>query len=603
MKQLWIVWLTGLLLLISCGGDLGDGPIYPGDKPDYSAAITQVSDYIERRMQKDAIPGLAVALVDGGDLVWAEGFGYADLGGNIKTTPQTIFEIGSLSKVIAAGAVMRLKEQGVVDLDRPATEFFPELQINQSFPESGPITLRTMMTHHSGIPGDILIGAFSVEYDPYYLTWLLDYLKGEYTTYPANYFIAYSNTGVFLEGEAAAAAAGRPFTELGDEFMADIGMTDSSFVFRPDLEDRMSKGYYRKEALPRFYDNVYAAGSVRSTALDMSKFMRMVLAGGRPVLSPTGLEEMLTPQNLDVPLDLDGRIGLGWVLSDPEMEYAGRLAWHNGSTIFFNSHMEILLDQGLGVVVLTNSVSGGGAAGETAREILAAAVKVKSGLSRPAPPKPEYSPPAQWSQAELEALAGAYVEVGYGPDQVEAVEGGLNLTLYGQDQPVFLIPRENGLFSAPDSQAAQYEFTNISERDVIVIHASGNRYLYGQKYTPKTIPDVWTERTGVYLINNLPENDLSNFVPIPGLRTVPNSIELTVENGFLLYKNMGSIYVVDPVDDGRGVLFGLGRAGGTSVRADAADGRSRLTILGMEFVLSDEQDRTSQPAAKEYNLL
>ncbi|MFH1135342.1 MAG: serine hydrolase domain-containing protein [Pseudomonadota bacterium] len=602
-----IVW-SGLLLLLlvaSCGDPSGDGPLYRGGPPDYSAAMAGVSDYIEWRMQQDVVAGLAAALVDGSEVVWAKGFGYADLAGREKVDPDVIFEIGSISKVVTACAVMREKEKGLVDLDRPVVEFFPGFAVNQSFPESGPITLRNMMTHHAGIPGDILIGAFTAEYDPNHLDWMLNYLRDDFTAYPVNFLMSYSNAGVYLEGEAAAAAVGRPFVELGDAFLADLGMTASSFVFQPALEERMAKGYYLSREVPRVMVNMPAAGSIRSSVLDMAKFIKMVLAGGWPVLSPAGLEEMLTPWNADVPLDLDSEIGLAWILSDPEMAYAGRTAWHNGSTIVFNSHLEILLDQGLGVVVLTNAATGGDCVADAAREILVEALKTKKGLSPPTPAEPEYSPPAQWSQEDLEALAGVYTVESQGPVVFTAVAGGLTFTPYGQDQAVFVIPRENGFFSKPDSQASQYEFTNISGLDVIVGHTFGTRYILAQKYgaAPPPPPDAWVQRAGVYRIANLPDNDMSNFVPIPDLRTVPETVELAVENGLLLFKKMSEVYVVDPATDDRGVLFGLGRANGSSLRADSLSGQTRLTLLGAQFLPAAEGDRVFEPPAKTFKMM
>ena len=223
-----------LLLLTSCGGASSDAPRSTGTPPDYSAALARVSDYIESRMQQDQVAGLAIALVDGSEVVWAKGFGYADLAEGVRISPETIFEIGSISKLITTCIVMREREKGLIDLDRPVDGSLPGYEINQAFPESGPITLRNMMTHHSGIPGDILIGAMTTEYDPCYLDWTLDYLRNDFTAYPVNFVFSYSNTAGFLEGAAVAAAVGRPFVELGDEFMADLGMSDSSFVFQPD---------------------------------------------------------------------------------------------------------------------------------------------------------------------------------------------------------------------------------------------------------------------------------------------------------------------------------------------------------------------------------
>jgi len=191
------------LILAVCGCTGGSGtPPEP-----YANTIAQMTTYIENSMAQSNVTGLSIALVDGQNVVWSRGFGYADKEANVPAAADTIYEIGSLSKTFAATAIMRLVEEGRMDIDQPLTTYLPGFSINQRFPQSGPITIRAILTHHSGIPGDLFNGAFT-EGQPFdYDTWLLDILKNEYTAAPVGSVLAYSNSAIALLRPVIEAAA------------------------------------------------------------------------------------------------------------------------------------------------------------------------------------------------------------------------------------------------------------------------------------------------------------------------------------------------------------------------------------------------------------
>lgn len=191
------------LILAVCGcTGRSDTPPEP-----YANTIAQMTTYIENSMAQSNVTGLSIALVDGQNVVWSRGFGYADKEANVPAAADTIYEIGSLSKTFAATAIMRLVEEGRMDIDQPLTTYLPGFSINQRFPQSGPITIRAILTHHSGIPGDLFNGAFT-EGQPFdYDTWLLDILKNEYTAAPVGSVLAYSNSAIALLRPVIEAAA------------------------------------------------------------------------------------------------------------------------------------------------------------------------------------------------------------------------------------------------------------------------------------------------------------------------------------------------------------------------------------------------------------
>lgn len=469
-------------------------------KTDYSKTIGQTTAFIEKKMQKDQVTGLSIALVDGQETVWTQGFGFADKEKSIAASPETIYEIGSISKTITATAVMRLHEQGLLNIDRPLTDYIAEFSIlpPPGFPPApdNPITILTMLTHHSGLPGDLQNGGFTLKPRTDYNALVLEHLRGEYACYPPDFIWAYSNTAYSLLGEVVSRVSGESFKECTDGLFEKMGMHHTSYFHdKPALKENLARGYLRGKPLERFYDNMWAAGSVRSNATDMARFIRMVRGWGRvdgaQILRPETLDKMLTTQNEKVPLDLDLRQGLAWVLMDRKLGNAGRICNHTGSTNGFFSHVEILSDHQLGVAVLTNTEKAAIAL-EAARMALKLAARAKAGVNLKEPPWTVHSPYATWPREKLETLAGTYATEG-GYDTIKVATGGLDWWSSYGNKTQRLAPLENGRFAAPDSQELQVEFSTISGRDVMIFHGDVllgliGRSLWGEKFEPVPVP-------------------------------------------------------------------------------------------------------------------
>jgi len=577
---------------------LGPGCGGCGGGTDYSRTIEEMTTFIEKQMAENEVTGLSIALVDGQDVVWAQGFGYADKERGVEATAETVYKIGSVSKTITGTAIMQLAEQGLIDIDDPVTDYLPEFSIQpplRSGPSpSGPITIWTMLTHHSGIPGDLLNGAFTLEPDPDYNERLLNDLHHEHAYYPPNFIDAYSNSAISLLGEVVAKVSGQSFEKYTDVLFETMGMQHSSFFLnKPFLEKNLARGYFRDILVDPIYINIPGAGSVLSNVSDMALYIKMVLADGQSeggtVLRPETLAEMLAPQNKDIPLDFDLRQGLAWFLSDSELAYASRLCHHSGAGIVFRSHLEILLDHQLGVVVLSNSGTALGVVEEVARQALKLALKDKAGIE-PADPAPlPYAPYTTRPQEELEALAGIYV-TGDGYDIVEAVPGALEWTgSTGTTQR--LVPLENGRFAQPDSQEFQVEFSQISGRYVMVRHGGGTQVkgllgkiqLVSEKYQPVPLSAAWQDRLGQYEISNLAPEDCTRFVP-EEVRNISLSIELAERDGMLVIGytiQAEPLYlVIEPLSDTLGVIRGLGRSQGGAVQIVTVDGQEQIQLWG-----------------------
>lgn len=568
-------WCVALLAVLLCACS-GNDSVAPSP---YAKTVTQMTALIERQLSDSAATGGAsIALVDDQRVVWVKSFGYADAAKRSLATPDTTYRIASVTKTFTGTMVMQLSDQGRLALGDRLTRFIPDFSIKPplGFPAGTPITLHSILTHHSGLPGDINNGVMTLAPDPDFNSGLISYLLGEYQTYPNNVILEYSNSAISLLANVISSASGQSFQSYADTLFQTLGMDHSSVsIDSPKVAGTLAKGYQAGQEVPRFYNNGSTTGAVISTIQDMAKFIKMVHAGGQgergQVLKPETLEAMLTRQNASIPLDLDNSIGLIWFLNDAELAYAGRLCYHDGANPGFRSHLEILRDHKLGVVVLANDESL--AFAEIARQTLKLALQEKTGLTPPAPTDPAYSPLASWEQARLDALQGIYVLSspvnGMPYISVRSLDGALEWTSPDSGKPVQVVPRANGWFSAPQSQASEYEFAELSGRKVLLWHGSGESALVAEHYSPAPVSAAWMARVGNYQATNC-----QSAFPCAMLG-------LIASNGLL---GIGSSVLV-PVSDTLGYLRGLNRAGGSSVQVLAMppDGHEEIQLLGVRY--------------------
>jgi CubicO group peptidase (beta-lactamase class C family) len=195
--------------------------------------------------------------------------------------------------------------------------YLPQFSIKSRFPDTALITPRMLMTHHSGLPGDVLRGMWMENPEPF--TNLAGKLKDDYVAYPPNFVMAYSNLGVTLLGHAVQQVAGEDYaSHVERTVLRPLEMTHSVLSVRPEAP-LMSKGYRNGVETTEVPLRDVPAGGLNSSVRDLSHFLRMVFADGRygqqQILKPETLAAMLQPQNRNVALDRDLSIGLGWMLA------------------------------------------------------------------------------------------------------------------------------------------------------------------------------------------------------------------------------------------------------------------------------------------------
>ncbi len=315
------------------------------------------------QLKQDDIAGATISVVKDGKLLFAKGYGYADVEKKKPISVQeTLFRPGSISKLFTWTAVMQLFEQGKLDLDRDINEYL-DFKIPDAFDK--PITLKQVLTHTPGFEEQIK-DLFSPDAAPANLG---QYLKTHIPAriYPPGTVPAYSNYATAVAGYIVERVSGRPFDQyVAENILQPLNMTRSTFTqpLAADLAPLMSNGYRlgSDSAHPFEVINPSPAGSMSTTATDIAQFMMAHLQEGK-----LGAAQILKPETVRLmhsrlfALD-DAALAMCYGFYE-ESRNGQRIIGHGGDTIYFHSDLHLVLDQKLGFFVSYNSAGRGSSPG------------------------------------------------------------------------------------------------------------------------------------------------------------------------------------------------------------------------------------------------
>ncbi len=346
-------WLAGLLVLFA-GGALAVGAVEPMAPSSRFAPVTQsLERLINRELRDKQIPALSIALVDDQRIVWSRGFGLQHPKRKTAATAETVYRVGSVSKLFTDIAIMRLVERGALSLDAPVTQVLPEFVPRNPFAK--PITLRQLMSHRSGLVREPPVGSYFDAASPSLAETVASLNRTELVYAPASR-TKYSNAGIAVVGHALERVQRQPFAQvLRREVLEPLGMPNSGFAptraLRRNLASALMWTYDgRTFDAPTFELGMAPAGCMYSTVNDLGVFLSMLFARGRgaggELIKPETLEQMWTPQF--APAGTRTGFGLGFNLTEFE---ARRRVGHNGAIYGFATTLAAMPDDKLGVVV------------------------------------------------------------------------------------------------------------------------------------------------------------------------------------------------------------------------------------------------------------
>lgn len=319
-----------------------------------------IDDYMEQHIGKSS-PGAAVVLVKDGKIIFSKGYGYADVDSKTPVSPETtIFEYGSVSKLFVYTTIMRLSEQGKIDLNADIRQYLPK-DFLQKLQYDKPITMINIMNHTTGFEDyffDVILT--SPENIPSFEETIKQSQPRQ--VYEPGAISAYSNYAVGLAGYIAEQIIGQDFHEyLMETVFMQLDMNNTSIhptlADKSELFDKKATGYHLQgdgsfKPFGWSYIPLYPIGAANGTANDLARFaMAFMPEEGQktPLFEKREtLDEMLT-QTLQIGPGMTG-FAHGFIEWDGELRGVG----HGGNTAAFSAQMNIVPEESFGVIVLTN---------------------------------------------------------------------------------------------------------------------------------------------------------------------------------------------------------------------------------------------------------
>ncbi|OBJ40612.1 serine hydrolase [Mycobacterium colombiense] len=418
-------------------------------------AVGKVDGLVNDLMKSTGIPGMAVAIVHGGKVLYVKGFGIKDAskaqGQDNKVDADTVFQLASVSKSVGATVIAHEVSDNVVAWDTPVASKLPWFTLSDPYVTSH-VTVGDLYSHRSGLPDHAGDKLEDLGYDRRQTLERLKYVPLD----PFRISYAYTNYGITAAAEAVAAAAGKPWEDLSDEVLyRPLGMTSTSsrfadFIARPNhavnhikIDDKWQARFQRDP------DPQSPAGGVSSSVNDMARWLLMLLGNGtydgRRITSPEALLPATSPQMVSSPAKTpQARTGFYGYGFNSSVDSSGRTEYsHSGAfDLGAATNFVVLPSEDLGIIALTNAAPYGIPETLTAefmdlvqygqiREDWGPLYKKAIGwLNNPVGSLVGKQPPANPAPARpLGDYAGSYASDYWGPAVVTEHDGALQLAM------------------------------------------------------------------------------------------------------------------------------------------------------------------------------
>ncbi|HSC75707.1 MAG TPA: serine hydrolase domain-containing protein [Pseudomonadales bacterium] len=331
-----------------------------------STLIEKIEASAAQTMKEKQIPGLAIGIIKDKKIVYSKGFGIADIRSGTAVTPETVFQLGSDSKMMVGIAMMQLEAQGKIDLDASITTYLPYFHIADKRYKK--ITLRQILSHRSGLP-------YCIDYEK---CDKLDYQSPQYDDGALERHVRsarkikmvsapgkamqYSDIGFETLGDVIAKVSGQSFEDyIQQHIFMPLKMTHSSFLLRDVQSELLAAPHIVNPMLTVNsyfpYSREHAASShLFSNVNDMNRFALTQLNRGEldgvRILPTSAYNIMWTPQiDTALPSPWEKTLGLGWFLGGPAGHH---MVGHAGGDTGFSCEVIMVPDEGTAIVVMVN---------------------------------------------------------------------------------------------------------------------------------------------------------------------------------------------------------------------------------------------------------
>ena len=515
-----------------------------------------IHDYVESIIAKGGTSA-SYAILQNGQLILADAVGHLDASHQQVATTDTLYNIGSISKVYTAAAVMALLQDGKIGLDEPVIKYLPDFQLND--PRYRFITVRMLLNHSSGMLGSDYVNMVSYGgYDQSYPEKQAAYFRKSILKADPGKFSVYCNDGFDLAQRLIARVSGMSFEDyLHTRLFQPLGLTSAGYATRRFAPD----SYALMGLLPHEFMNLMGAGGASTNIVDLARFGQMFLDAGAGVLAPEVVAEMGRPQGRTfITNDVwTTQYGLGWDKVEAtfaDNDFGPGVLFKNGGTGQFLSNLLVIPKYNL---VAAMSVTGDFAAddGFTLREIIRR-VLLTQGVDTVR--LPENNPPASAKPLPVNFerdFAGVYASSEDGDSHLWRV----SVNTSEPSSPSISLSEFDGEHPAEPYKALRFNgetfYSNESKDRYRFVEAEGRRYIMNipeapnseaplaQKLEPMTQPlGSWARR-----LNKLYLPDQVDYHQGYGIASGIRLIQIKGLDGLIFTRQGTETHVLNVLDN------------------------------------------------------
>ena len=339
---------VSIMVLFGISDLYGRNTIY--DEPNDPFAKTR--SIIEETLTKLKVPSISVAVAKDGEILWEEGFGWANIEKRIRTTPHTMYSLASISKPITATGLMVLVERGLVDLYKPANEYLGESKIKAYRGNASDVTVKRLLHHTAGLG---MQWNFYYNNKPYRRPSMDESIRRfGVCVYPPGATYNYANFGYGIIDYIIERVAQKTYPKfMRDEVFVPLGMNHTDVLTAPGPEELVAKRYRSKKDPLAFYDFDHrGASAVYSSAHDLVRLgifhLKNHLSGQTPILKDKTINLMQEAVDPNLP---KSSYKLSWSVNDI---FGFKVVSHGGGMPGVTTNLRILPEENIAVVVLSN---------------------------------------------------------------------------------------------------------------------------------------------------------------------------------------------------------------------------------------------------------
>jgi CubicO group peptidase (beta-lactamase class C family) len=453
--------------------------------------LTELQKAMKDVVDKAHLPGAGVALVSNGELLWCGGFSKADVASGRDITCDTEFRVGSVSKSFVALALLKLQEEGKINLEARLQDIAPEVPVKNRWETTNPVRIVNLLEHTAGFDDMQASEVYNFK-DPYDFS-LLEVFKRfqepQNIRWPPSTRMSYSNPGFGIAGYLIEKTAGKPFDQyIRETILRPLGMTNADFPFTDANKPLLAVAYDGDppRALPGYpYIYLRPAGDLKASPGELAKLVQFLLRRGK-----TGDTQILRPESIirmetvESTLAAKNGLRLGYGLANYTEVVGGVVTHgHDGGIDGFISTYRYMPEQNWGYVVLLNST-------QSFQALLDLNKLAIDFLSKDFPKSQQ--PPVSIPAAELEKFSGyyapraprsqlfAFMDGLTGGLRIRVINGQLtHSSLFGK--PEVMIPVGKNSFRGEKDPEATTVFVTHSDGQVALSSQETEGFSYGER--------------------------------------------------------------------------------------------------------------------------